>query len=237
MADQRVPIRSYQRIFSPERRIYQIEGHRLPVPGGVPLRWLGYTTAALLGVLALSGRSLVLSVLLGLAAGGYGVAVGDPTAAALAGATIAFGAQAAGLILAGLDWPLRLLVVPALVATLLTQATPDGRPAHRYALSRLRLWLSSPRRSLGRPLPASGECPRALGELWVAADERAPVLRHARVHGPAVASFPTPVLLARGRVRRRRLTARPVARTGRQQRGSVLDSVEAQVGERLEVRP
>jgi hypothetical protein len=35
----REPIRSYQRIFRPERRIYQIEGRALPVSGGVPLRW------------------------------------------------------------------------------------------------------------------------------------------------------------------------------------------------------
>jgi len=41
------PIRSYQRIFRPERRIYQVEGHVLPVPGGVPLRWLAYAGTAL----------------------------------------------------------------------------------------------------------------------------------------------------------------------------------------------
>ena len=36
---EREPIRSYQRIFRPERRIYHLEGRALPVPGGVPLRW------------------------------------------------------------------------------------------------------------------------------------------------------------------------------------------------------
>ena len=55
------PIRSYQRIFRPERRIYQVEGRTLPVPGGVPLRWLGWATAALLGRdrarLGLAGRA------------------------------------------------------------------------------------------------------------------------------------------------------------------------------------
>ena len=42
MSDQPAPIRSYQRIFRPERRLYSIEGRVLPVPGGVPLRWLAY---------------------------------------------------------------------------------------------------------------------------------------------------------------------------------------------------
>lgn len=235
MADERYPIRSYQRIFRPDRRVYQIEGHRLPVPGGVPLRWLGYATASLLGVLVLSGRSLGLSVLLGVGAGGYGLAVGDRAAAALAGAAVAFGAQVAGLVLGGLDWPLRLLMVPALVATLLTQATPDGRPAHRYALSRVRLWLSPARRSLGRPLPPGGEPRWQPTELWVAPDEHVPGLRCARVHGPAVASFTAPVLVARGRLRRRRWRARPVRASSRG-RGSVVDSFELAAGERLEVR-
>ena len=34
---QRRPVRSYQRLFSPDRRIYAIDGRTLPVPGGVPL--------------------------------------------------------------------------------------------------------------------------------------------------------------------------------------------------------
>jgi hypothetical protein len=236
VADQRYPIRSYQRIFKPERRIYQIEGHRLPVPGGVPLRWLGYATAALLAVLALSGRSLVLSVLLALAAGGWGLAVGDRPAAALLGAAVVFACQVAGLVLAALDWPLRLLVMPALIATLLTQATPDGRPAHRYALSRLRLWLAPARRSLGRPLPAPGDRDAVAGELWAAVDEHAPVLRRGRVQGPAVAQFASAVLVRRARLRRRRLSARPLDR-GRRRRGSVLDSLELAGSEVLEVRP
>jgi len=234
MADQRVPIRSYQRIFSPDRRVYQIEGHRLPVPGGVPLRWLGYATAALLGVLVLSGRSPVLSVLLALGAAGYGLTVADRAAAVLAGAAVAAASQVLGLILGGLDWPLRLLVVPALAATLLTQATPDGRPAHRYALSRLRLWPAPAQRSLGRPVAAGGERRLEAGELWVAADEHAPRLRRARIHGPAAAEFLTPMLVAHGRLRRDRWRARPLQRAER--RGSVVDSLELSAGEVLEVR-
>jgi hypothetical protein len=55
VTDPRLTVRSYQRIFSPERRIHQIEGRPLPVPGGVPLRWLGWATGSLIAVLALVG--------------------------------------------------------------------------------------------------------------------------------------------------------------------------------------
>ncbi len=56
-------VRSYQRIFRPDRRIYQVEGRRIPIPGGIPLVWLGYATATVLVVLLLGARSLLLSVL------------------------------------------------------------------------------------------------------------------------------------------------------------------------------
>lgn len=232
MADQYVPVRSYQRIFRPERRIYQIEGHRLPVPGGVPLRWLGYATVTLLGVLALSGQSLALSLALGLMAGAFGLRVGGHSAAMLAGSAVVFAGQAAGLVLARLDWPLRLVVVPALAATLLTQATPDGRPAHRYVLSRLGLWLSPPRRSSGRELAARGERHHRLVELWVAPDERASGLRRARVHGEAMAAFAEPMPVARCRLRRRRFRTVSWAR---REDGSAVGSFELSAGELLEV--
>lgn len=238
MADERVPIRSYQRIFRPDRRLYQVEGHRLPVPGGVPLRWLGYAIATLISVLVLSGRSPVLSVLLALGASAYGFAVGGAPAGALAGASAAGGSQLIGVLVAVLDWPLRLLVVPALVATLATQATPDGRPAHRYALSRVRLWLSPLRRSLGRALPGAGERRRVSGELWVAPDQHSLLLRHGRVHGPAVARFAARMLVPRRRLARGCLRARPVTAARRvRRRGSVLDSVDLAAAEVLEVRP
>lgn len=237
MADDRVPIRSYQRIFRPDRRLYQVEGHRLPVPGGVPLRWLGYAIATVISVLVLSGRSPVLSVLLALGAGAYGLAVGGAPAGALAGASVAAGSQVIGLLVGVLDWPLRLLVVPSLVATLATQATPDGRPAHRYALSRVRLWLSPLRRSVGRSLPGAGERQRVSGELWVASDQHSPLLRRGRVHGRAVARFAAPMLVARRRLARGRFRARPVTAGRRaRRRGSVVDSVELGAGEVLEVR-
>jgi hypothetical protein len=166
------PIRSYQRIFRPERRIYRIEGHVLPVPGGVPLRWLAYAAAALCAVLALASGSMAVPVLLALVASVAGLALGGGEGAALAG-TVAFGAAwLGGLALGLLDWPLRLIVAPVAVATLATQATPDGRRADRFAASWLALRLAPRRRSLGRALPVAGAAQRAGGELWAAREVR-----------------------------------------------------------------
>ncbi len=64
MSDSPHTIRSYQRIFRPDRRIYQVDGRRLPVPGGVPLQWLGWAFASLVGVLVLSQRSILFAVVL-----------------------------------------------------------------------------------------------------------------------------------------------------------------------------
>src|SRR4051794_39022897 len=52
MAD-RVVIRSYRRVFEVDRRIYRVDRWALPVPGGVPLRAVGYFVATLLLVLLL----------------------------------------------------------------------------------------------------------------------------------------------------------------------------------------
>jgi hypothetical protein len=166
------PIRSYQRIFRPERRIYQVEGHALPVPGGVPLRWLAYAGAALVIVLALSSGSATVPVLVALAAFAAGLALGGREEAVLAG-IVAFAASwVAGLALGLLDWPLRLVVVPVAVATLATQATPDGRRADRFAISWLALRLAPRRRSLGRALPAADAPSPVRGRLWVAREAR-----------------------------------------------------------------
>jgi hypothetical protein len=44
-------IRSYRRVFEVDRRIYRVDRWALPVPGGVPLRAVGYVVAALLAVI------------------------------------------------------------------------------------------------------------------------------------------------------------------------------------------
>jgi hypothetical protein len=43
-------IRSYRRVFEVDRRIYRVDRWALPVPGGVPLRAVGYFAATLLAV-------------------------------------------------------------------------------------------------------------------------------------------------------------------------------------------
>src|SRR5215218_5084795 len=57
-------IRSYRRVFEVDRRIYRIDRWALPVPGGVPLRAVGYFVAALLAVIlvgALPGAGELMS--------------------------------------------------------------------------------------------------------------------------------------------------------------------------------
>src|SRR5271166_5922834 len=132
MSDTSQPIRSYQRIFRPDRRIYQIDGRRLPVPGGVPLEWLAWAFCALVAILVLSQRSIVFALVLGVIGGLLGASShGWVGAVIAAGAGVAL-TLLAGVLLGWLDWPLRLIVAPAMVATLAGQASPDGRPAHRY---------------------------------------------------------------------------------------------------------
>lgn len=231
MSSTREPIRSYQRIFRPERRIYQIEGRTLPIPGGVPLRWLAYATATLLAVLALGSGSGAVALVAGLAAAAAGFRAGGRLSAAVAATAAVLGSVAGGWALGLLDWPLRLIVIPAGVATLATQATPDGRRADRFALSWVAIRLAPRRRSLGRALQPAGRRHPLGGEVWVAADERAPRLRRGRVRGPAIAFFSVPVAVSRGRLRRRRLWARAVGSKGVPAR-VVLGEREA-----LEVRP
>src|SRR4051794_9391120 len=60
MAD-RVIIRSYRRVFEVDRRVYRVDRWALPVPGGVPLRAVGYFAAVLVLMVALGGLVSFLS--------------------------------------------------------------------------------------------------------------------------------------------------------------------------------
>lgn len=231
------PIRSYQRIFRPERRIYQVEGHRLPVPGGVPLRWLGYALGGLGVSIVLAQRSVGVALVLAAGAMVAGLAIGGRATALVVGAIVLGGAQVAGFILSSLDWPLRLIVLPAFTATLATQATPDGRPAHRYAASWLALQIRPARRSLGRPVPDLGERRDLAAPVWVRPDAHTPVLRAFRLNGPAVVRFRVPVTVTRGRVRARRLRAELSARRASHPRAARTNRVELAAGEAMEMRP
>jgi hypothetical protein len=226
-------IRSYQRIFRPERRIYQIEGRSLPIPGGVPLRWLAYATITLIAVIVLGASSPLVELAAAMFAGAAGFGVGGREGAALAAIGALVATWLVGVALGLLDWPLRLIVIPVAVATLGTQATPDGRRADRFALSWLSLRLAPLRRSLGRSLPLAGLGYGLGGRLWVEADERQPSLRHCRVRGPAIVFFSAPIAVRRAR-RRRHLVGS--ARLSKRQ-GTLTSRVVLGEGEALEVRP
>jgi hypothetical protein len=133
-----------------------------------------------------------------------------------------------GGLLGAVSAPLRYLVVPLAVAVLLAQATPDGRPAHAFAADWLAMELRGRRRSLGRRVPREREAVRWSGSLTTRGDEHAPVLRHARIDGPASVTFGLPVELERDQ--RGRLVARAASEV------AAGTTVELATGERLEVR-
>jgi hypothetical protein len=180
-------IRSYRRVFQVDRRIYRVDRWALPVPGGVPLRAVGYFLGALLAVLAL-------------------------------GRLPWFGEISA---------PIRFVVLPLGVAVLGTQAAPDGRVAHRFALDWLRLRWRARRRSAGRPIGLEGEPIPWHGELGVRWDGDAAQLHAGRVHGPARITFRVPIEL-------RDRGGRVVARPGDELAGAPLVLC---AGTDLEVRP
>ncbi len=231
MSEEPGAVRSYQRIFRPERRIYSIEGRPLPVPGGVPLRWLAYASGTLVAALVLSARSPSLAALVAGAAAVAALGRGGRRAAVGAALCVFLFVEVGGWIVAALDWPLRIVVLPAAVATLATQATPDGRKAERFALSWLLLRLTPPRRSLGREL-ATLRQGHGDSELWIAADERSPNLRRGLVRGPAHVTFSVAVEQRR---RRRRVVARRLG--WHRRRGSVGRTLELAADDVLEVRP
>lgn len=234
MSDTSHPIRSYQRIFRPDRRIYQIDGRRLPVPGGVPLESLGWAFGALVLILVLAQRSILFALVLGAIGALLGASSHGAKGAVLAGAAGFLGALLVGVVLGWLAWPLRLVVAPGMVAVLAGQASPDGRPAHRYLTSWVSVRLRPARRSLERPIPVEGVVHLWAPQVWVAPDERSPVLHHGRVQGPARLVFGRPVVAipARGR-----LVVRPAdghrMRPG-ERRTEVIELADGQV---VEVRP
>ncbi|MGA9284125.1 MAG: TcpE family conjugal transfer membrane protein [Solirubrobacteraceae bacterium] len=234
MSDETHTIRSYQRIFRPDRRIYQIDGRRLPVPGGVPLEWLGWAFTSLVVILVLSQRSILFALVLGAIVGLLGASSHGWPGAVL-GALAGFGATLlAGVLLGWLDWPLRLLIAPGMVATLAGQASPDGRPAHRYLTSVVSLRARAARRSLDGAIAPDGQPQVWAPQVWVAPDEHSPLLHHGKVQGPARLVFARPVVAIPGRGR---LIVRH-AEGHRQRSGERLcEVVELTDGQVVEVRP
>jgi hypothetical protein len=128
---EKIVIRSYRRVFRVDRRIYRVDRWALPVPGGVPLRGLGYFAVALVAVLVLGALPVV------------------------------------GGALDAVSAPLRYVVAPLAVAVLAAQASPDSRPAHKFARYWLALRLRARRRSARRRVPVEGEPVRWSGSVLV----------------------------------------------------------------------
>jgi TcpE family len=233
VSDSPALIRSYQRIFRPERRLYQIDGRRLPVPGGVPLQWLGWAFASLVGVLVLSERSIAFALLLAVIGGVLGASQHGLGGALLLAAAGFAGTLLAGVVLGWIDWPLRLLILPGLLATVAGHPSSDGRSTHRYLVSWLAVGLRAARRSLDRPLTADGESEVWAPRVWVAPDHHSPILQTGRVHGPARLVFARRVVVSPARGR---LVVR-AAEGHRMRRGErVAEVIELGDGQILEVR-
>lgn len=227
-------VRSYQRIFSPDRRIHQVDGRPLPVPGGVPLRWLAWMLGTVVCVLAVGSGSLFVPAAAAVAAGAGGLAIRDRTAGLLAATAAAAGTLVLGVLLGALDWPLRLVVVPMAVATAATQATPDGRRPERFALSWAALRLAPLRCSLGRGLPSAGVRRIAGDQFWIGPDAKGLRLRPARLTGPGSVGFVEPVVVGR-RLLGGGLVAREPGLLSRRSR--LRHRVVLRAGQTLEVRP
>jgi hypothetical protein len=192
----RNPVRYYRRATRPPRRVYRRGGRRLALLSGwVSFEWLAWAFAALVLVLVLSQRSIVFALVTGaivavLSAGAHGRRSMWRAGAAGFAVTLL-----AGEVLDWVAWPLRLVVFPAIVATLARYASPDGRPAYRLFTR----WVSARLRE-GNP---AREQQRATGgvwapQTWVAPDEGSPVLHYGRVHGPARLVFAWPVVVTAG---------------------------------------
>jgi len=198
MSDGTHPIRSYQRIFKPDRRVYAIDGRRLPIPGGVPLEWLCWAFCSLIAVIVLSQRSIVLAGLLAVLVGLLAASQHGLGGAVMGGLVGFLATVLGGVVLDWLDWPLRLLVVPGMIATLAGQASPDGRPAHRYLASLAALRLRAARRSLDGTICVQEQERVWAPRVWIAPDQHSPVLGYGRVTGPARLVFAHPVVAIPG---------------------------------------
>lgn len=229
------PVRSYRRIFRVDRRIYQIEGRQLPLPGGVPLRFFIWFAAAEITVIMLRTGALpftAMAVAAGALVGrGRAGTVGAVIGAALGWAAFTVASFAIGLLSA----PLAFFIVPLGIGVISLQAEPDGRQPHRFVVSWVR-WQTTPhRRAAGRAVPAVGARSSYRPECWIAPDFRNPTLRKADVLGPTEVTFRDPIRVTRRR-RGATVTAHPPARRGRRAKSTVT-TVTVGAGETLKIRP
>lgn len=232
MTERRAVVRSYQRLFRPDRRIYSIDGRTIPVPGGVPLRWLGHAAAVAIVGLVLAGLHPIVVLAGGLGSYWWASRIGSRREAVALGVLVAAAMAMTGLVIGAVDWPMRLVVLPAILATALTQPSGDGRSALRFVVSCVRTRIAG-RRWLGLPLRETGSSRRLTFTVAARPDRHRPVLGRARVTGPCRINLAEPVLICR---QRRVAHMKPVA-SERRRRGVMVDSFTVGDGERVEVHP
>ena len=121
-------------------------------------------------------------------------------ACALFGVLLLSRVPVVGDVLGALPAPLRLVILPAGAAYLLTQLRVDGRPAHSAGLSLLRHRLSARELVAFRPAPNTREV--RLADVRIARDEGAARYQRAVIVGPATVTLRYP---ARARRRGRGL--------------------------------
>jgi len=140
-----------------------------------------------------------------------------------------------GLVLSLLPVEWRYGVVPIACAMAGWWASPDGRAAHRFALTWLRTQLRRRRRRAGRAVRAEGERLGLAERLAIRPGVPGRARVRARVRGPAeiVLAEPLALVSRRGGARRRpALELRPPG-----SRGETVDRVVIGQGETVEVRP
>ena len=194
--------------------------------------WLAWAFGALVLVLVLSERSIVLALIVGAIMAVLSASWHGRESMLRAGAGGFVATLLVGEVLGWVAWPLRLVVLPVIVATLGRRASPDGRPAHRLLTG----WVGARLRE-GPPAPTREQSDGAAGwapQVWVAPDEGSPMLHYGRVHGPARLVFGRPVVVVVGSGR---LVVRPAY--GHQLRPGeyVAEVVELGDGQVAEIRP
>lgn len=228
-------LRNYRRIFNVDKRIYQIEGRQLPIPGGVPLRFAVWFIAAEITVVLVRSQSPIVAIL----CVGIGLAIGNRRQGALGaliGGVLGWAvATVTGFLLALPDWPIPYVILPAALAVLSIRYEPDGRAPHRFVLSWLR-FQSSPRRRVagyGGVSPV-GTVSTYAPDCWIASDWNTPELRKARVTGPTTVEFRDALTIRRRGVGKRR---RWVATPAKRRRDETQQTIDLADGEVLEIRP
>ncbi|MBA2523106.1 MAG: hypothetical protein H0V25_07200, partial [Solirubrobacterales bacterium] len=212
----------------------------MPIPGGIPLRFIGWLFASLLVMVMLrSGSNIVMLLVIVIAGligrrrdGWPGAAVG--AVMGWAGFTVlSFALSLIGPIVA-------FFVIPFALTMFSLTAQPDGRPPHRFALAYIG-WQLAPRRTDGHTgVAAVGEMRSfRASECYVAPDFCSPVLRAGIFTGEGEITFDRG---ARIRRLRRLPLVRPTTRylvrsaDSRLWRSQVVGSLTLEQGDQAEVR-